>query len=848
MKRLVLSISLLTLLASGMDSAPLTPRQAVERLNTGIQYKAGLSRLADNPVYTQLSDQGTPTAYVFNNADGQGFRILSADDAAYPVLGYSDNGYIDPDNLEPEFKNWLQSMGAQIAQAARKGSRTGRTETPSYGNFERISPMIQTHWNQGAPFNDKVIERENSDGQMQRCTAGSAAVAMAQLMKYFRYPQTGQGQVSYELTYWDLDEGVYKKIPVEADLSSMTFDWDNMLDNYGAGTYTQQQADAVATLMKAAGYSIGTNYWVSPTNGSYGSNEAISRALRNHFGYDCNTRLAWRSEYSTREWIKKIYDNLKNVGPLIIIGKPSYGHNPWTLICDGYDGDGYFHFNWGWDDRYDGYYLLEALSLGTDGHLIDAADGFTYEMGAVFGAQPPTGAEPIKDYDNLLTDRTASLKIADGKLIFNFGCVRNPMDHPVSLGGAVILEPQEETPGETKVLQGIIQGEYRLELPLTGRTTLDIYDWGKVSVSDLADGRYKATYAVRDLNTTDSPYVPLRCGYRKYNYGYINVKDGKPSVENVTAPDEYDGHRLKVEKLEVLSPLHNSRYAKFRLTLRNENDIEVSQTLHLNCAYNDLSHPELDYEYNSSDMSFTVPANSEKEYEVSAKITYVPDKDEFGDRPKPEGFFLYVADAWGEILRTAGFVKMNYDSTIADLTPAGLTINDCPAVEETIDGKTVRVYQVPTGKFNATTNYRLGPGYFDGVISFNVYRHNSTVWEQLDPVAPGLFRQQQFSDGNVDGSVTADIDFKDSASGQLYVLGVNYANPTADYYSSTGNAYRELDRVHFRLLSSGIWNISEDAVDAPSIYYNLQGVRVLNPEKGQMVIKLQGNRSEKVIF
>lgn len=201
---------------------------------------------------------------MFNNAYGQGFRILSADDAAYPVLGYSDNGNIDPDNLEPEFKNWLQSMGAQISQAARKESRTGRTGTPSYGNFERISPMIQTHWNQGAPFNDKVIERENSDGQMQRCTAGSAAVAMAQLMKYFRYPQTGQGQVSYEITYWDLDEGVYKKIPVEADLSSMTFDWDNMLDNYGSGTYTQQQADAVATLMKAAGYSIGTNYWVSP--------------------------------------------------------------------------------------------------------------------------------------------------------------------------------------------------------------------------------------------------------------------------------------------------------------------------------------------------------------------------------------------------------------------------------------------------------------------------------------------------------------------------------------------------------------------------------------------------------
>ncbi|GEM_PF-3737487 len=566
--------------------------------------------------------------------------------------------------------------------------------------------------------------------------------------------------------------------------------------------------------------------------------------MRNHFGYDCNTRLAWRSEYSTQEWFKKIYDNLKNVGPLIIIGKPSYGYNPWTLICDGYDGDGYFHFNWGWDDRYDGYYLLDALRLGTDGHLFDADDGFTYEMGAVFGAQPPTDAEPIKNHDNLLTEKTASLKISNGKLIFNFGCVRNPMDHPVSLGGAVILEPQEGTPGETKVLQGIIQGEYRLELPLAGRTTLDIYDWGNVKVNDLADGRYKATFAVRDLNTKDSPYVPLRCGYRKYNYGYINVKDGKPSVENVKAPAEYDGCVLKVARLEVLSPVYNYRYAKFRLTLRNENDIEVSQTLHLNYSYNDLTNSE----FNSSDMSFTVPANSEKEYEISAQITYIPYKDEFGDKPKPEGFLLYVADAWGDVLHSAGFVKMNYDSTIADLTSAGLVINDCPAVEETIDGKTVQVYQVPTGKFNATTNYILGPGYFDGIISFNVYRHNSTVWEQLDPVAPGLFRQQQFTDGDRDGSVTADIDFKDGEAGQLYVLGVNYANPTANYYSSTGNAYCQLDRLHFRLLSSGIGNISEDATDAPAIYYNLQGVRVLNPEKGQPVIKLQGDRSEKVIF
>ena len=39
-----------------------------------------------------------------------------------------------------------------------------------------------------------------------------------------------------------------------------------------------------------------------------------------------------------------------------------------------------------------------------------------------------------------------------------------------------------------------------------------------------------------------------------------------------------------------------------------------------------------------------------------------------------------------------------------------------------------------------------------------------------------------------------------------------------------------------------------DDSNAPAVYYNLQGVRVNNPEKGQLVIVRKGNKAQKVIM
>lgn len=110
MKRLNL-ICMCLLASAGMQAAPLTPEQALERLNDGRMHKAGVADLESVPVWTARTAEGTATAYVFNMADGNGYRILSADDAAYSVLGYSDTGCIDPDNMSPELNGGLRNWG-----------------------------------------------------------------------------------------------------------------------------------------------------------------------------------------------------------------------------------------------------------------------------------------------------------------------------------------------------------------------------------------------------------------------------------------------------------------------------------------------------------------------------------------------------------------------------------------------------------------------------------------------------------------------------------------------------------------------------------------------------------------
>lgn len=47
---------------------------------------------------------------------------------------------------------------------------------------------------------------------------------------------------------------------------------------------------------------------------------------------------------------------------------------------------------------------------------------------------------------------------------------------------------------------------------------------------------------------------------------------------------------------------------------------------------------------------------------------------------------------------------------------------------------------------------------------------------------------------------------------------------------------------------SGLADIREDIADSKTVYYNLQGVEIANPQKGELLIKKTGTKSQKIIF
>jgi hypothetical protein len=80
-------------------------------------------------------------------------------------------------------------------------------------------------------------------------------------------------------------------------------------------------------------------------------------------------------------------NEIDNGRPVIYRGDGIGSH---AFVCDGYDNNGYFHFNWGWggmlSDNYNGFFSINQIT-------IDTLD-FTHNQAAIFKIKPTT----IQDY------------------------------------------------------------------------------------------------------------------------------------------------------------------------------------------------------------------------------------------------------------------------------------------------------------------------------------------------------------------------------------------------------------------------------------------------------------------
>lgn len=442
MHKSLLILSLVGLMGSSVAARTLSPSEALSRaLSTTTESgRAHRAPVQKTPVMT-VGDASTPALYVFDQGN-EGYLIVSADDVAAPILGYSTTGTFDPDNLPENMRWWLGQYKLEIEAAAKAGiqsySRAGEdTRNP-------IEPLIKTTWDQDNPYNLQTPLYNE-----EQCVTGCVATAMAQVMKYHEWPKKFNANFAY--TWPNLGTLLSWK---ESDVE---FRWDEMLDSY-TGNYTLEDpaAKAVSTLMKACGYSVNMNY--SPGE-SGATSIIIPGAMVETFGYDKGTYTAVRQQYSLGDWENLLYTELAANRPVIYSGANSEGAGH-CFVCDGYQPNGYFHINWGWSGMSDGYFLITALDPSSQG-IGGSTSGFNLEQDAVIGLQAPVAGSkqkiqllctgnfnmtypqnntlilfgPIINYSTTeLTGNFGLRFVKDGQIVKETFAAGNPLSIPVASG------------------------------------------------------------------------------------------------------------------------------------------------------------------------------------------------------------------------------------------------------------------------------------------------------------------------------------------------------------------------------------------------------------------------------
>ncbi|MDE7412325.1 MAG: C10 family peptidase [Muribaculaceae bacterium] len=790
-KNLYLTLGCLSF-SLGLLAAPLSPEQSLERLDPkGPSKVVAKNKASLKLVYTQNTENNSPALYLFKN--GNSIYFLSADDVAAPLLGYADDVTFDPNNIPPQLKDWMEGYAAEIEAANQRNIGIYKAPSSASPQRETILPLVKAKWDQTAPYNQEcpVI---NDHLSVTGCVATSVAMAM----HYFKYPEIGQGNMKYTTE-------TYKK-SLMINFAKQPFDWANMLDEYKKGKYNEDQAAAVAYLMKCCGYAVEMDY-TPDMSGAVSSK--IPEALKNYFGYDKGTYYTTRNFYSPTVWEQMIYDNLKNVGPVVYSGASAEagGH---SFICDGYDGSGYFHFNWGWGGMSDGYFLLSSLSpssLGVGGGL----GGFNFRQAAVLGMQPPkegTVAQPnfMQQRGSLTAEMSGSTikfstTTADVHWVnsmcptftFNFGIIAENVNNPsevkyIKSGTMLTVNPNTYFP------------TYLPTFPLS-----------------LGDGKYKLTLATVDAETNE--YTPVKCDYRYNNYIYLTKNGSKYEIE--LPKDKI----ATVTTVKLDSELYPGVTAKINVTLRNDLDVAISATV----------APVLSYEgktaFSAPGVAVDLEPNQTLEVPIYAQFSATADAPYMNQARE---MTLMVAD----YSEGQEFIYPGASETVTlQATPGRLSLRQKGFTVYAEKDESDVYIKLADQPLKFTDKVNVNSGVFAYPLYVLVFDEEGTVMQ----VAENYGGPMTILEAGETYDFDCELEFPQGIIGETYTCFMGYQN--SGVYSRIGSGFK------FKVTDgAGVSDILADGEDQPVEIYNLQGLRIESPVKGQTVIVRKGKKVTKVIW
>lgn len=365
-------------------------------INTKINYKD-----IDLQFIKAENINNEPAYYIYNLKNQTGFVIISAENETFPILGYSyETNFDNTQEPAPAFVEWMNHYKEQI-EYIRGNNIIGKKKnkqawikystqpTINKSGTKDVSPLLSTTWNQGTYYNE--LCPADPGGQNGHVWAGCVAVAMAQVMKFWNYPDYGSDNHSYN----DYTYGTQT-----ADFVNTYYDWTSMpnsLSNYNT---------PVATLMYHCGVSVDMSY---STSGSGAYSGTAASSMKRFFDYSHTLYLASKNSYADTTWRDLIKSEIDLGHPLYYSGYPSSGGGH-AFNCDGYQGTDHFHFNWGWGGSYNGYFYLNDLTPGTH--------DYTYSQVAIINAYPDCLNPQCGGSVTTLTDISGQL--TDGSPVYGY--------------------------------------------------------------------------------------------------------------------------------------------------------------------------------------------------------------------------------------------------------------------------------------------------------------------------------------------------------------------------------------------------------------------------------------------
>ena len=323
-------------------------------------------------VNTLKNERGNTLMYETVLDDGQRI-LLSGSKACLPVLGYMSlpegKSIFDDDmpdglkflleeyqeQLELCFQNdtirlhyqaeWQEMLQEETNISQKRNVKTMSIIPPEY---IAVAPLLTSRWGQDKPnilsWADPVCDAYNyyapyTGGICKecrlKCAAGCVAVAMAQIMYFWKYPV-------YTIAH------------------GTAYDWCNMVDALNADPSNHNyinERNAVARLIRDCGDALGMKDGDYTCEASSAKSKNARDALVNRFNYSNDADYQRKFSYSESNWKNKIISNLNQGRPVLYGGyKTIFQNGGHAFVCDGYTtGGNYFHFNFGWNDANGAY-------------------------------------------------------------------------------------------------------------------------------------------------------------------------------------------------------------------------------------------------------------------------------------------------------------------------------------------------------------------------------------------------------------------------------------------------------------------------------------------------------------